>query len=912
MITILQFLIQSIPIFLSIAVPGVLLSLAILRKTNLHLFEIFFVGIVLGISVPSLMGFSEFLIGIPFSLGLHLINLVIVCLLSIGIIIKDKIEILPKTKLNIKILYAFLTLTIVLFLAWWIRQQAISPYFYEFDPYWYNTITELIINQGGVPVYTNNAWWPQEYSYRTFNLIQYAEAGWYYIFSATNGITQFDFTTMTLVSSLYPAMAAALMCFFAYLWLSKEYGKAVGILAAGFLAFTPILVDKTLAGEFEMQPFGLMAIICFFAFYAITLKTSSKRFAIMAAFAIIISLLSSGAGRLPVYLLIGVSSIIGIIKLFKNELKLDFVYLNLIISLGVIFGILLFMVYLYPISGITSISLLVMVIGFLIFLYVLYYLQHITKNTDEKILYLSSILVVGLVLLIVTPLGGVLSEIGNLFLGVTTYADPTFQTIAEQTVTGVGLHSALGLFGTDIAEFSIVTVILVLAAIPLIFSLIFEISTYSLLGLVGVLPMAITGLFKIKYSPYSGLFVPLLICIALGEICKNKSLKEYRKYIIGFFAILLMIQALNYYDVSLTSINVSTNTDFTSNIAIADVCNSKYQEIMGVANSNISKKFNDTGEMLGAYLLAIPSIKDLAISAKYNTQRTYCNRIPDHWLNAMYWLKNNTLVDDRTICWWDYGHWITTFGQRKSVTDNTHAFTMMHQEVADKLVYNTPEALIEYMLEHKAKYLLLDEDLIGGIGRSDSLIGKWGALVYHACYFNNKTDIKNGPGVSDCDKENYPEILYIPLPDQQFSLSSEHVCNNLINGKKAVKIYSPYFEQKYKFDYYCMPLDSLNELIGTLQYKLNYDGIGHVPISVKYENGKDAGINNGLFRSVTSDNYLVFIATYPSDNPDRKGKFYDSVFYKGFFEGNIQGFEQVHPSYNANSPNIPVRIFKLK
>ncbi|MCX6654453.1 MAG: hypothetical protein NTY03_04945, partial [Candidatus Bathyarchaeota archaeon] len=139
MTTILQILIQSIPIFISIAIPGFLMALALLRKTKLHLFELFFIGVVFGMAVPSIMAFMEFLVGIPFSFGMHLVNLVIICLVSVGVIIKDKIDILPKSKLNIKILCAFLILATILFLAWWIRLQAISPYFYEFDPYWYNT-----------------------------------------------------------------------------------------------------------------------------------------------------------------------------------------------------------------------------------------------------------------------------------------------------------------------------------------------------------------------------------------------------------------------------------------------------------------------------------------------------------------------------------------------------------------------------------------------------------------------------------------------------------------------------------------------------------------------------------------------------------------------------------------------------
>jgi len=890
MLTIAQFLIQSMPVFISIAVPGFLMALALLRKTKLHLFELFFIGIVFGMAVPSIMAFGEFLVGIPFSLGMHLANLVIICLVSVGVIVKDKIDILPKSKLNIKILYAFLVLTAILFLAWWIRLQAISPYFYEFDPYWYNTITEFIIKGGGVPLHSDNAWWPQPYTYRGFTIVQYAEAGWYNIYAFTNGIKEFDFTTMTLVSSLYPAIAAVLMCFFAYLWLSKEYGKAVGILAAGFLAFTPILVDKMLAGEFEMQPWGLFGMIFFLAFYALTLKTNSKRFAFVTAFAIMISYLGSGAGTLPIYLAIGVSAILGVIKFLKNELDISFIYVNIIIAAGILAALGLNIIYQLPISSdIPGKSVALMSIGFLAFIGILFYLRNAAKTLEEKLFYLSSIFVVGMILVLVTPLGGFVSGITDLFFGVVTYTDPTFQTIAEQTVAGSSLHESIGIFGTDVSDFSLVPVIVGLAAIPLVVSLIYGSgSIYALLGLVGVLPLSMTGLFKVKYTVYSGLFVPLMVCFGIGEIYNRAG--EYKKYILAFVAIVLFVQAMNYYDIVVSSADIANRVDITSNAAISKVCNDKYNEMKSVTENISIFGIERIFGINNGINMSIFGIKNLAINAKSVTQRAYCNRVPDHWLNAMYWLRDNTILEDRTICWWDYGHWITTFGQRKSVTDNLHSYTLMHQEVADKIVYNTPGALIQYMHEHEAKYLLLDQDLIA----------KWGALVYHACYYNNKTDLKTGPGGSDCDREYSPEFVFIPN-----KMTSDNLCSGSTQNNIILKVYSPYFLAKGTSKYYCVSLNSLNEGLSLLQY-----GTQYVPLSFTYEDGKKAGITNGMFQGQSGD-YFMFLVTYPSDSPDRKGKFYDSVFYKGFFEGKVQGFKQVHPIQNTRGPNIPVRIFEL-
>jgi hypothetical protein len=104
-----------------------------------------------------------------------------------------------------------------------------------------------------------------------------------------------------------------------------------------------------------------------------------------------------------------------------------------------------------------------------------------------------------------------------------------------------------------------------------------------------------------------------------------------------------------------------------------------------------------------------------------------------------------------------------------------------------------------------------------------------------------------------------------------------------------LKVYSS-VGQTYGFGYYCMAGGSLPFV---------------------YENGTLAGIEN-VFQSGNSDNYVMFLALYNSNNPDRKGSFYDSIFYKGFFEGNIDGLIQVYPSILSSKPDIPVRIFKLK
>ena len=84
---------------------------------------------------------------------------------------------------------------------------------------------------------------------------------------------------------------------------------------------------------------------------------------------------------------------------------------------------------------------------------------------------------------------------------------------------------------------------------------------------------------------------------------------------------------------------------------------------------------------------------------------------------------------------------------------------------------------------------------------------------------------------------------------------------------------------------------------------------------VEYQGGLDDACETTLADGRKYQSFLVFYPPEGMGYEDRAGLSYDSVFYKGFFLGHIDGFEQVYP-YVAETaqigPSIPVRIYKLK
>jgi asparagine N-glycosylation enzyme membrane subunit Stt3 len=870
--TIFEMMIRSFLIFLSILVPGYLVFLALLKRTGkFNFIELLLIGVPFGMFLPSFLALIEFTVGITFSPLLAVVNIFIITIAALAYLIKEKIEILPKIDSktfsleNSSLIYG-IVLLVILFLSWWVRIQSLTPYYYDFDPYWYNMATQFIIQQGYIPPTDDYTWYPNPDSHRTYPLIPYMEAGWYHLFTLTNNFPQFNFELMTMISGLYPPIIATLTVFFAYLWISREYNKMLGVLTAALLAFTPVFIAKTGAGSFEFTPFGFFGIIAYAALLSLTLKEKSKEISIAAGFILAISAFGSGSSLLTPLLFAGVTGWVALSSYSRGKSLKEYIDLitpqviSMIITEAVLF------LYFFQVKNYGMlINPIGIVLGAYIVALIFNELNKIAKTKEDKLLYLSAIIVLGIAALIFTPANTIVNAVLGMIGYVATNPDVTMKTIAEQTGAPSDFSGSLGVLGFNLV-FSITPIIIILSFIALAIKFIDYLLNSKeknelkeadiLLAIAALIPIAAAGLLKAKYVVFMGVTTPIAFMFLVGELTKVK-MKTIVNGIILIVSIMAIIQILQYSDTFAKSISLS-NIDVVDNTAYyANVCNPIGKEIQSLT-SNSSQFLS-------------PVLADW----KIKTYQVYCSRIPDSWLDAMLWIRENVNgSDDRIMSWWDYGHWTNTIGQSKSVTGNTHSYTIMHQEVADKIVGNSTEKLISYMKDHKAKYLLLDQDLIG----------KWGALVYHYCNYNNETTVNKQPGESLCDLVSAPEYLYIPTNPT----SSDYCKLKNSAGQRGLKIYSS-FGSVYGFDHYCLLSNDL---------------------PLYYENGSAAGIKDMIYQG-TGRQAMVFIARYDSTNPDRKGRFYNSIFYQGFFEGNIPGLTQVYPSTYSNKPTIPVRIYKI-
>ena len=76
------------------------------------------------------------------------------------------------------------------------------------------------------------------------------------------------------------------------------------------------------------------------------------------------------------------------------------------------------------------------------------------------------------------------------------------------------------------------------------------------------------------------------------------------------------------------------------------------------------------------------------------------------WLDAMQWLKENTPKDSVVAAWWDYGYWITTLGERRSIADNATLIDWRIEQTA-RAFLSTPDEGWKILKEMDADYVLI-------------------------------------------------------------------------------------------------------------------------------------------------------------------------------------------------------------
>jgi asparagine N-glycosylation enzyme membrane subunit Stt3 len=546
-------------LFVGFFIPGMLLSLGLLKKKELPLFDKAGIGMGLGIVVPALVAFLLSLVGVMFSYTTALVSILIFYAIGAAVFVKEKAWEQLSLPKDWKLMVSSVALALLMLLSYWIRMQTYSPVFMELDPYYYMFITHQIIVHGEVPLTDQTAWYPLELTHRGSVLKPYSEALQYSLY--TNG-GEYDKYLLSALAGSFPAVLAALAVFFLALFISAEYKREFGIIAAAVFSFIPMFLTKTLAGESEIQPYAFFALAFFFAMYALAIKRKDYTFAGLAGLAFAAVIMGSASAVVAYTTLIIFIPLQALLLFYTKGGLREFVKLNAVVVLGAVLMTVIKDSYTggsFIISGLLSGSMFFTIIALLVAA-ALAAIREKVADAETASYALGGLLLVGVLLLAFTPLGDSLSGLVGGSLSVANYNAPLQRTIAEQGqastefqstlgFSGLGFNGALGILfiipsavvnailgvvvwalntGADAGltyapkDNSMLLFIYFMTMVAIAHSMYRKVKfgdlRLPLLFLALIFPISIVGMLKTKYTTYLGFAVAVALGVVLGEI----------------------------------------------------------------------------------------------------------------------------------------------------------------------------------------------------------------------------------------------------------------------------------------------------------------------------------------------------------------------------------------------------------
>ncbi|MFA5746385.1 MAG: STT3 domain-containing protein [archaeon] len=94
------------------------------------------------------------------------------------------------------------------------------------------------------------------------------------------------------------------------------------------------------------------------------------------------------------------------------------------------------------------------------------------------------------------------------------------------------------------------------------------------------------------------------------------------------------------------------------------------------------------------------------------------------WKNAMFWVHDNTPTDTKIFNWWDQGHWIAYFTERKVSTDNTNSSQEADSDFGLFMISEDINQAKAILKKYDADYIMVEADDLQKMG-SFAVYGYW-------------------------------------------------------------------------------------------------------------------------------------------------------------------------------------------
>jgi hypothetical protein len=406
-----------------------------------------------------------------------------------------------------------------------------------------------------------------------------------------------------------------------------------------------------------------------------------------------------------------------------------------------------------------------------------------------------------------------------------------YSTIAEhQMISHWEYVQALGFLGYSAGGIKVLDVLMLMFLLLVAFDLTYRNSREALFAAVIVMPLYLLFSYQLKFITYLGVMSAVALTVALGRLwalvrdmggmedAPNKEAVKYAGYVIAGFAGLVLL-----------------HQGFT-------IAGDVGPFVMALDGGNVRETCVELGQ------------------TNVISQKLFCNKIPDHWVEALGWIRENSGQDDAVLAWWDYGHWINYVGDRKAVLRNDLAYPGMIRDFSSALTGQDGGEMLGFMGYEKggmirARYLILNEELLG----------KWAAVAYMSCLdggnagqFQPVAENRSG-----CERELEFEGFADPG-----MLSLSDYCPGQTHFKASTN----------RGGSYCIPVHA-NATAEILDARMGN------PVNVTFYTMVSA--SEGYSQTV----YLMF---YQQGEAERRGGPYGSVFYRGWVLGEIDGMRKVY------------------
>jgi len=503
----------------------------------------------------------------------------------------------------------------------------------EFDPYFNYRATEFIV-ENGLPAYLE---WQDDLTWHPYGrdvaatsqvMLHTSASVFYQIFGMNSSL--YDFTI------LFPVVVSSLTTIVLFALVRTIGGTTAGLFASLFLAISPIIILRGSLGWFKSEPLGLFC------------------------------------GLLAVYLLISA------IKSDKGKISAA-----KIVGSGILLA--------FGLASWGGVQFFILPIGFL-------FLALPFLRKDSKFIIWTSVIFASVFLLVTvsferTGIAFISSLNGFFLIGCTIVlvACTVIKKISNkaQLRNGLALLGGAIVFGIAVASSGVISLPSfrhLNAANP--FLITSDILTDSV-SEHATTTIDISFFFMSVLMIFAGIGAWLLFQKKVNRDWKIKSEMAAFALIIGFLGI--------YFSSAFVRLEVfgSISVIILSSIGISILISKILKTKHGTAS--VATKISFLAAILA--LLVTPMVyPDLNWSNNsagipitiLNSGSHYWDTTTNDWPHAMQWLKENTSENDVIAAWWDYGYWISTLGERKTLADNSTLLDWQIKKIAS-VYMNTPD-----------------------------------------------------------------------------------------------------------------------------------------------------------------------------------------------------------------------------